>query len=406
MRSTLCEAVARCHLRRLRGVAAAAPLPAAIVALVVVTAPVILFRLGGAVGDEVADSIGAAGVSDALVLGPLLAAAVAGAALAVAAPRDRRSAIRSPQARRARRSPLCAHARSRGCRLDRRRALSGRPLRRARARASRRSCRRRCARCGDARRRSRRRRRRRRRARRRRAGSAAARSPWVSGSWAGSWWVSLSEPAPLGPLALVPPALRGAGSPWLALGVSSGVGIGLSAAWVALAATRAEPRSRCRGSGALRSTAPAGADCRGRAARTEGRSEARDARGSALRPRRVGACGRDRRASARIVLARHDDRTARIAPVPTRRRRGARRRPLALAGRTRPERCDRAVVRAREHPCGRAPGRGRRQRRRCRLWCARGNRRHRRRARRRRLVRGTARRRACSRGAAREPEIR
>ena len=52
MSSTLCEAVARCHLRRLRGVAAAAPLPAAVVALVVVTAPVISFRLGGAVGDE------------------------------------------------------------------------------------------------------------------------------------------------------------------------------------------------------------------------------------------------------------------------------------------------------------------------------------------------------------------
>jgi len=52
---------------------------------------------------------------------------------------------------------------------------------------------------------------------------------------------------PLGPLALVPSALRDMGSPWLALGMSSGVGAGLSAAWVALAATRAEPRCRRRG---------------------------------------------------------------------------------------------------------------------------------------------------------------
>src|SRR6188472_2151731 len=86
MRSTLCDAVARCHLRRLRSVAAAAPLPAAIVALVLLTAPVVLLRLGSAVGAELTDGIGNAGVSDAVVLGPLLAAAVAGSALAVAAP--------------------------------------------------------------------------------------------------------------------------------------------------------------------------------------------------------------------------------------------------------------------------------------------------------------------------------
>ena len=86
MRSTLCDAVARCQLRRLRGVAAAAPLPAAIVALVLLTAPVILFRLGGAVGGEVAHRLGDAGVSESVVHGPQLAAAVAGSALAVAAP--------------------------------------------------------------------------------------------------------------------------------------------------------------------------------------------------------------------------------------------------------------------------------------------------------------------------------
>ena len=49
--------------------------------------------------------------------------------------------------------------------------------------------------------------------------------------------------APLGPLAPVAAALRDTASPWRALGVSSLFGIGLSAVWVALAATRAEPRS-------------------------------------------------------------------------------------------------------------------------------------------------------------------
>ena len=229
MHSTLCEAVARCHLRRLRGVAAAAPLPAAIVALVVVTAPVVLFRLGGAVGDEVAGSIGTAGVSDALVLGPLLAAAVAGAALAVAAPP--RSALGYQVAAGPPGAAIAvvgAHARPRGCRLDRGRAVSASPSAPgsrvpfpAELQAALRSLRRRSPpfppapsspKAGSP----------------PGAGSTAARSPWVSGCL-GWLVVGLALGAgPLGPLALVPPALRGAGSPWLALGVSSGVGIGLS----------------------------------------------------------------------------------------------------------------------------------------------------------------------------------
>ena len=270
MRSTLCEAVARCHLRRLRGVAASAPLPAAIVALVVVTAPVILFRLGGAVGDEVADSIGAAGVSDALVLGPLLAAAVAGAALAVATPS--RSALGDQVAA----GPsgaaiavvaltlvpaaagwivvvpsliaLCAglaHALPGGVAGGV--ALAAATLAAVPAGAV-------VAEGGLA-------------AGRRHAPPGGRRGP--RSAWGGVVVGLAFGAGPLGPLALVPPALRGAGSPWLALGMSSSVGIGLSAAWVVLAATRAEPRSRCRASGALQSTAPAGSDCRRRAARAE-----------------------------------------------------------------------------------------------------------------------------------------
>src|SRR3954453_12859851 len=86
MPSTLCEAVARCHLSRLRGLAAPAPLPGAVFALVIAAAPFVLFRLGGPVGAEVADSAGSTTVAEGLVLGPLLAAAVAGATLAVVAP--------------------------------------------------------------------------------------------------------------------------------------------------------------------------------------------------------------------------------------------------------------------------------------------------------------------------------
>src|SRR5690349_1645537 len=86
MRSPLSEAIARCHLRRLRSTAAAAPLPAAVILLVLVAAPFALFRLGGVVGAEVADGIESAGVAEGLVLGPVLAAAVAGVAMAVAAP--------------------------------------------------------------------------------------------------------------------------------------------------------------------------------------------------------------------------------------------------------------------------------------------------------------------------------
>ena len=77
-----------------------------------------------------------------------------------------------------------------------------------------------------------------------RANSTAA--PWPSASqcWAGSRSASSLGAAALGPLGLVPSALRGAGSPWLAVGASGGMGIGLAAAWVGLAAGRAEPRSR------------------------------------------------------------------------------------------------------------------------------------------------------------------
>ncbi len=91
MRSTLYDAVARCQLRRLRQAIAMAPVPAGIVATLVVLAPLALVRIGHAVGGELAGVSGSRVVvsglvADAVVLGPVLAAAIAGTALAVSHP--------------------------------------------------------------------------------------------------------------------------------------------------------------------------------------------------------------------------------------------------------------------------------------------------------------------------------
>ena len=86
MRSTLCEAVARCHGRRMRQAAAAAPLPAGLAVILVALAPLALVRAGHALGNELAGAVGAGGVANALVLGPLLAGVAAGATLAVSIP--------------------------------------------------------------------------------------------------------------------------------------------------------------------------------------------------------------------------------------------------------------------------------------------------------------------------------
>ncbi len=246
MRSTLCEATARCHGRRLRGVAAAAPLPVGVVGLVVLLAPFVLFRLGGAVGKEVSGSITDASVSAGLTLGPLLAAAVAGAALAVAAPT--RSALGSQIAA----GPsgaavvvvavalvpaaagavvvvpslvaICTglgHALPGG-------AGSGLALAAATFAAV-------PAGAVVA-----------------EGGIAVGRGQLDRAAAVGAGvlsWLALGlalGAAALGPLAAVPVALRGERSAWLALGVSALAGLGLGCAWVALAATRAEPRSRPR----------------------------------------------------------------------------------------------------------------------------------------------------------------
>src|SRR4051794_367396 len=81
----LSSAVGLCQLRRLRRVAAAAPLPAAAIAIGILIAPIALLRVGATVGSVIASS-GSTEGSVALTLGPVLAAAVAGALLALSLP--------------------------------------------------------------------------------------------------------------------------------------------------------------------------------------------------------------------------------------------------------------------------------------------------------------------------------
>ena len=250
MRSTLCEAVARCHLRRLRGIAASAPLPAAVMALVIAAAPFVLFRLGGAVGAEVADSIGDGGRRR----GPRARAAARGRRcrarrLRSRRRRDRRSGTRSlPALPAAVVAVIALVLRSGGCRIGRRGAVARCRLRRPCRRASVRHGAGSRARRRDARCRSGRGCRRRRSARSR--PRAAPPRAGCSGRRAGlACRGARSRICPARAACGRAAALRDAGSPWVALGVSCAVGIALAAGWVLLAATRPAPRSRRRAVG-------------------------------------------------------------------------------------------------------------------------------------------------------------
>lgn len=86
MRFVLSRAVARCQARRLWAVAAAAPVPAAVVIALVALAPLALARIGAVVGDDLAAAAVSVELTTALVLGPCLAAAAAGSVLAVSLP--------------------------------------------------------------------------------------------------------------------------------------------------------------------------------------------------------------------------------------------------------------------------------------------------------------------------------
>lgn len=86
MRSPICRAVVRCHARRLFSLAAAAPVPALIVAAVAAVAPFALRGVGRRIGGELAGISNADEVATALVTGPMLAAAAAGAALTLSLP--------------------------------------------------------------------------------------------------------------------------------------------------------------------------------------------------------------------------------------------------------------------------------------------------------------------------------
>jgi len=86
MRFALSRAVAGCQARRLRTIVAGAPIPSAIVVAVVALAPLALARVGSALGSELADGLDSPAITDALVLGPCLAAAAAGGVLAASVP--------------------------------------------------------------------------------------------------------------------------------------------------------------------------------------------------------------------------------------------------------------------------------------------------------------------------------
>ena len=86
MLSSLSDAVWRCQARRLRTLVATAPVPAGLVAALVLAAPLALVRVGGSLGDELAAAAASAAVTNAVVVGLVLASAIAGAAGAASLP--------------------------------------------------------------------------------------------------------------------------------------------------------------------------------------------------------------------------------------------------------------------------------------------------------------------------------
>ena len=86
MRFALSRAVVRCQVRRLRTTAGSAPLPTAVVIVLVTVAPLALARVGRALGEELAAGVPFREISIALVAGPCLAAGAAGAVIAASFP--------------------------------------------------------------------------------------------------------------------------------------------------------------------------------------------------------------------------------------------------------------------------------------------------------------------------------
>ena len=321
MRSKLSEAVARCQLRRLRHVAGAAPLPVAGIALVVALAPVALYRAGQVLGADLGGAIDGAGISDGIALGPLLAAMVAGAVLAVSLPG--RAALGAqitagPPGRFASilaitvvpaiggalivlpsLVALCVGlARELPGGADAGLALAAAIVAAVPVGAI-------VADAGIAAARAR---------RRRAAAIMASTVAWAAtGSALGGWL--------LGPLALVPSALGGERSGWLALVVSLTVLALAGTAWVALAATRpparpvpANPRLQRPRVRRVQLTLGLGSspDAQRRYSPCDGVC-------GRLRRWRDRSRSRRRRTSAEPVSARYDDRSPRRASLPARR---------------------------------------------------------------------------------------
>lgn len=244
MRSPLYDAVSRCQARRLLGLAAAAPLPATAIAILALLAPFALARIGHAIGGELAGAVGAVGVSEALVVGPVLAAGVGGASLAVSLPGSSALGQQVAAGPCGRRTVVLAGLLAPGaivavvllpslvaaCVAVARElpgggmagvALAAATVSAVPAGAI-------AAEGGVAVARGR---------ARRALGVVIGALAWVvTGTALGS--------SPLGPLAPVASALRGSESPWLALTVSLGLALALAVIWIGVAAARPEVRAR------------------------------------------------------------------------------------------------------------------------------------------------------------------
>ncbi len=244
MRFVLSRAVFLCQRRRLLALAALAPVPAAIVVAFVMLAPLALARVGAALGDELAPALGTSAVATALVLGPCLAAAAAGAGIALslptreglgqqiaASPCGDRSAIGAPLllpgmlAGVVMLPSLAAFITSLANSFPGGRAaglalglaiLAAVPAGALAAEAAQIAVR----------------------------GRRSRLSFFVLGL--GAWMImgKAMGAAPLGPLAAVAGAVQGRGSAWVALVVAALVALGLGGTWIELAARRPEQRPR------------------------------------------------------------------------------------------------------------------------------------------------------------------
>jgi hypothetical protein len=244
VRSPLFDALVRCDVRRLRAVVGEAPLVSLAVTMVVLAAPLVVLRAGGGIGRELAGAVQADGVAAALVLGPVLAAAMAGAAIALtlpgrstlgqqiaAGPVDRRVALVAGLAVPGVVGAVAVFPSLLAACLMIASALPGGPVAGCALAAAVVAALPAGALAAE-------------------GAVAVVRRQWgrsltITGG-AGAWMAFgvVLGTVPLGPLAPVVGSLRGTASPWIALVLATGAAVSLGLTWVVVGATRAEPHAR------------------------------------------------------------------------------------------------------------------------------------------------------------------